>query len=81
MEIMQVVGKRSMKFKGNDGTEISGTNLYVVYDDNYTEGKKTDKLFISDHLRSNLSFFPKVGDEICVDFNRWGKISNITSMP
>lgn len=81
MEIMQVVGKRSMKFKGNDGSEVSGTNLYVLCDDYNVEGKKTDKLFVSDALRSNLSFFPKVGDEICVDFNRWGKISNITQMP
>lgn len=81
MEFMQVVGKATMKFKGTDGNEVSGTNLYVVYDDNYTEGKRTDKLFVSDRLCSNVTYFPKVGDEICVDFNRWGKISNITQMP
>lgn len=81
MEMMTVVGKRPVKFTGQDGNSVSGTNLYVLCDDPYTEGKKSDKLFVSDNLRSNLSYVPKVGDEICVDFNRWGKISNITQIP
>lgn len=81
MEVMQVVGKRPIKFNGQDGNPVSGTYLYTLCDDNYTEGKKSDKLFISDNLKSRLSYFPKVGDEICVDFNRWGKVSDITQMP
>ena len=81
MEIMHVVGIRSVKFTGQDGNPVSGMNLYVLCSDPYTEGQKSDKLFVSDNLRANLSYIPRVGDDICVDFNRWGKISNITQMP
>ena len=81
MEVMTVVGKRSVNFTGQDGNPVSGVNLYVLCADPYVDGQKSDKLFVSDNLRSNLSYFPVVGDEIMVDFNRWGKISNITQLP
>lgn len=81
MEIMMVVGKRSVNFTGQDGNVVNGTNYYVLCTDNYTEGQKSDKIFVSDNLARNLSYLPKVGDEIQVDFNRWGKVSNITQLP
>lgn len=81
METMTVVGKRPVKFKGQDGNEVAGTNFYVLCVNDYTEGHVADKIFISDNLKSRLSHVPKVGDEILVDFNRWGKISDITQMP
>lgn len=81
MEIMSVVGISKVNFTGNDGNAVTGTNLFVLCDLPYGEGRKSDKLFISDRLKTQLSYFPSVGDDIMVDFNRWGKVSNVTQVP
>lgn len=76
MEMVQVVGMRSVSFKDqNDGHEVSGVSLYFLLDHPQVEGKMADKAFISSQRLQDMSYMPKVGEECWVDYDRRGKVS------
>lgn len=74
---MQVVGYRDSSFKAADGTQINGITIYVTDSDTRVEGVKTDKFFMSDRVSNRSNYLPKVGDEIEVYYNRYGKLYSI----
>lgn len=67
---MKVIGKRNVSFTTKDGVHIEGTNLFVTYQDQYTEGYATEKVFCSSRITVN---HVKLGDEIRVLYNKYGK--------
>jgi len=81
MEVMQVVGRQTVNFTAQDGNQINGTKLFVLCAHPYVDGQKSDSIFVSDKLRPQLRYWPQIGDEIIVDFNRYGKVSNIDKCP
>lgn len=76
---MKVIGIRHMSFKGNDGEMVSGTNLYLTEplakEDG--EGQSCERLFLSERVFSGLTHKPRVGDEVIVRYNRYGKCADI----
>lgn len=70
-----VLGKRPVSFKSDDGKDITGTTLYLGYEEEGVEGMKVDKVFIA------AAKMPKedivVGTEVDVVFNRRGKVDSI----
>ena len=76
MEKVQVVGMRSVSFKDEkDGRQIDGVSLYLLLDHPQVEGKMADKVFVSSQRLSDLPYMPKVGEEVWVDYDRRGKVS------
>lgn len=73
--IHTVLGKRPVSFKSDDGRDITGTTLYLGYEEEGVEGMATDKVFIS------TAKMPKndivVGAEVDVLFDRRGKVDSI----
>lgn len=61
---VQVVGLKHLDFTSNEGQRIQGTKIFVVYDaqDEYTEGKVTDSVFIPSNSPVVVPRF-KFGDE------------------
>lgn len=81
MEKVQVVGLRSVSFKDDkDGREISGVSLYLLLDHDQVEGKMADKVFVSAKKLENLEYFPKVGEEVYLDYDRYGKVSRFQQL-
>ena len=71
-----LLGKRKVAFTAEDGREISGTTVYLGFDDDGdVEGMVCQKEFIS----SSVAIYKDltVGKELEVTYNRKGKISAI----
>lgn len=81
MEKIQVVGMRSVSFKDEkDGRQISGVSLYCLLDHPQVEGKMADKVFISSQRLQDLPYMPAVGEEVWVDYDRYGKVSRFQQL-
>lgn len=80
MEVYKVVGMRTVNFKGTDGNQINGTNLFCTYEDCNVEGLATEKFFIPMQKFMKMSFIPKVGSSCEIIFNRYGKIADIAKV-
>lgn len=71
-----LLGKRKVAFTADDGREISGTTVYLGFDDdNDVEGMVCQKEYISDSVAIYKDL--TVGKELEVTYNRKGKISSI----
>lgn len=76
---MKIVGIKRSNFTTEDKTEITGYNVYCTYpiEKDKGEGFGTDRLYITDRKLQNTGYMPKVGDEIRVEYNRYGKVAGI----
>lgn len=74
---MKVIGFRRSSFKGNDGTEVSGVNLYLTEPNEKGEGLACDRIFVLDKYLSACGYVPKLGDEVRVEYNRYGKCAGV----
>ena len=45
---MKVIGFRKSSFKGKDGTDVSGVNLYLTEPNTNGEGPACDRIFVLD---------------------------------
>lgn len=73
---VKVVGLRRVNFTDqSNGRVVLGTSLYAVYPDPDVVGERSDKFFIDDNLKLDLSQVqPGVSLELL--FNRRGKVSS-----
>lgn len=75
METVKLIGIRHTKFFTDDGSEISGTNLYyLVPVTGSGSGQRGEKVFVSSNISECLY---EVGDTVTIIFNRYGKCSNV----
>lgn len=74
---MKVIGFRKSSFKGNDGTEVSGVNLYLTDKCEKDEGLSCDRIYVMDKILVSCGYTPKLNDEVIIEYNRWGKCSGI----
>lgn len=74
---MKVIGFRKSSFKGNDGTEVSGVNLYLTDKCEKGEGLSCDRIYVMDKILATCGYTPKLNDEVIIEYNRWGKCSGI----
>lgn len=74
----KIVGIRPSSFTGNDGKDVSGRNIYLTFPLEKGEGLGTDRVFITDSKLAGWTYKPTVGDEINLEYNRYGKCSGMT---
>lgn len=74
---MKVIGFRRRSFKGNDGSDVSGVNLYLTEPNEKGEGLACDRIFVLDKYLNACGYVPKLGDEVRVEYNRYGKCAGV----
>lgn len=74
---MKVIGFRKSSFKGDDGSQVSGVNLYLTEKCEKGEGLSCERVYITDQRLNDCGYVPKLGDEVALEYNRWGKCSGI----
>ncbi len=72
-----LVGMKDSDFKGSDGTQVSGVNLYFTYEDEKVKGVATERVFVHSDRLLKLSFMPEIGGDCDLRYNKYGKISDI----
>ena len=61
---MKVIGFRKSSLKGNDGTEVSGVNLYLTDKCEKGEGLSCDRIYVMDKILASCGYTPKLNDEV-----------------
>lgn len=74
----KIVGIRPSSFKGNDGMEVIGKNIYLTEPLDKGEGLATDRVFLTDAKLADWVYKPAVGDEVEISYNRYGRVSGMT---
>lgn len=74
MEKINVVGLRGVSFDDEKtGRPVNGTSIFFTMEDEHTSGLMAGKMFISAGVRDGMDYFPAVGDQCWVIYNRYGK--------
>ena len=74
----KIIGIRPSSFTGNDGAKVSGRNIYLMYPLEKGEGFGSDRVFITDSKLANWAYKPVVGDEVNLEYTRYGTCSGMT---
>lgn len=78
---MKIVGIRNVDFTAQDGSHIVGVSLYCSYEITRNgAGYAVDKVFVSENKLRDVMYRPEVGDEIVVNYNRFGKVESISPL-
>lgn len=72
-----LVGIRDVSFKGSDGNQVDGMNLFFTFEDDHIDGVGTEKIFVGIKRFNELSFVPDVGSTCIIRYNRYGKVADI----
>lgn len=72
-----VVGVRPINFKGKDGNQITGKNIYFTEPLEDGEGSSADRVFLSMDKLLKCQYDPKVGDEVHIEYNRNGRCTGV----
>lgn len=80
MEIIEVVGWRRVNFTDDKGKTIDGYSIYFTMESSNVEGKMAGKMFISIDRYQKLNYFPKPGDVVAVQYDRYGKPADFKLM-
>ena len=75
---MKIIGIRPTQFKGDSGDDVSGKNFYLTYPLGKGEGLGSERIFITDAKLNKWTYQPKVGDEVNVQYNRFGRCDGMT---
>ena len=74
---MKVIGFQRRSFKGDDGQQVSGVNVYLSYPLDKGEGQGAERVYLTDAKLAECGYTLKVGDEVNVWYNRYGKCTAI----
>lgn len=74
---MKVIGIRPSSFRGENKEEISGQNIYLTYPLDKGVGHGADRIFLTNEKFNNLTHKPGVGDEVRLEYNRYGRCADI----
>lgn len=77
MDVFTLVGMRDVNFKGQDGSQVDGWNLFFTYDDPKITGLGVEKIFISNQKFSQVSFMPELNAKCRLLYNKYGKVADI----
>ncbi len=75
---MKIIGIRSSNFKGDNGDPVSGMNVYLTFPLEKGEGLGAERIFLTDAKLKGWTYQPKVGDEVNVSYNRYGRCDGMT---
>lgn len=70
---MKVIGYRESIFTTPDNKTISGYNIFVSYPLQKGEGEGADRLFLTVDKLLACGYDPNIGDEVKIEYNRFGK--------
>jgi len=72
-----LVGYKAVDFTSpTDGGHVKGTNLYVKYKaGDYVVGEATEKIWLRSDVQIPVGLKP--GDEVDVEYNRYGKVEKV----
>lgn len=73
--VVQIIGRQTLDFTTKEGQLIKGTNLFVAYKDENTEGLKADRFFVRDGVVIPKEL--KMNDKADVFFDHRGKVEGI----
>lgn len=74
----KVIGIRNSSFKGDRGEDVTGVNIYVTEPLEKGEGCSAERVFLTTDKLLKCGYQPKVGDEVTLTYNRYGKCSAVT---
>ena len=72
-----IIGVRSSSFKGSDGADITGKTIYFTEPLEKGEGLSAERVFLTMDKLLKCQYDPKVGDDVHIEYNRYGKPSAI----
>lgn len=73
---MKVIGIRKLDFTGNDGKPVKGTQFFLSEPlEAPAEGVSTEKVFLNLDALAQMGYTPKMGDNVEVRYNKYGKAS------
>lgn len=77
---MKVTGFKRADFTSKEGAPITGYNLYLSYpiSGEDADGSAFERYYMTDAKLAKCGYTPRVGDEVNVSFNRYGKPDFIT---
>lgn len=77
---MKIIGIRPTSFKGDKGDDVTGKNFYVTYPLENGEGLGAERIFLTAAKLNKWSYQPKVGDEVSISYNRFGRCDGISKL-
>ena len=75
--IYTLVGTRDVSFKGSDGNQVEGVNLFFTFEDTHIRGVGVEKVFVPSKRFMQLSYVPEIGSTCELFYNKYGKVSDI----
>ena len=75
---MKIIGIRPSSFTGDQKEQISGKNIYLTFPLEKGEGLGSERVFVTDAKLVNWVYKPRVGDEVNISYNRYGKCDGMT---
>lgn len=69
----KIIGIRKSSFKGDHGEDITGVNIYFTEPLEKGEGLSAERVYVTMDKLSKFGYQPKVGDEVSIYYNRYGK--------
>lgn len=79
---MKIIGIKRSNFTTREGNEIHGINLYLTYplSGEQAQGQCAERLYMTDEKLARCGYVPKLGDEVRISYNRFGKPDAIFSV-
>ncbi len=77
---MKIIGIRPSSFKGDSGDSVSGKNIYLTFPLEKGEGFGAERVFVRDAKLNTWTYQPKVGDEVNVTYNRFGRCDGMSKV-
>lgn len=74
---MKVIGFQEKSFKGDDGNIVEGMNIFCSYESDRISGVGAERIYCSMNKLNKSGYYPSLGDDIEVQYNRYGKIAGI----
>ena len=77
---MKIIGIRPSSFSAreDESKQVSGKNIYVTYPLEKGEGLGSERIFVTDAKLNKWEYQPKVGDEVNVSYNRFGRCDGMS---
>ena len=75
-----IIGIRPSSFKGDNGETVSGMNIYYTYPLDKGTGLGAERVFMTDAKLADCGYQPLPGDEVQLEYNRFGRVAKIYSI-
>lgn len=74
-----LVGIRNVDFKGEDGSPVSGVNMYFTFPQENCDGVACERVFLASRKFARLTYVPQIGGTCVLQWNRYGKVEDIVA--